>query len=292
MPNGPLGLEHPLVVSDDLDALAERYRALGFAPTRKGYHPWGTGTQLVLFPDNFIELMGIDDRRLIDTPSETGFRFGRFIAEQLDRREGIAMIALHSEDAAADAAAVTARGVEPDGLVNFRRTVTLPDGGKDEAVVSLAMLIDRQQPQLSHFICQQHRPEFVWVPEWMQHPNGALAIAQVVYAAAEPDAHRQRFAGIWGEDALHDLSNGFRVATAGGELLMLDRPAAEARFAPVEMPYGWRDAAGAVAIAVRVADLNRVHLLMMQNRVPHLRMAESLRIPPPHAGNVILEFVG
>lgn len=292
MPNGPLGLEHPLVVSDDLDALAERYRALGFAPTRKGYHPWGTGTQLVLFPDNFIELMGIDDRRLIDTPSETGFRFGRFIAEQLDRREGIAMIALHSDDAAVDAAAVTARGVEPDGLVNFRRTVTLPDGGKDEAVVSLAMLIDRQQPQLSHFICQQHRPEFVWVPEWMQHPNGALAIAQVVYAAAEPDAHRQRFAGIWGEDALHDLSNGFRVATAGGELLMLDRPAAEARFAPVEMPYGWRDAAGAVAIAVRVADLNRVHLLMMQNRVPHLRMAESLRIPPPHAGNVILEFVG
>jgi hypothetical protein len=292
MAKGPLGLEHPLVVSDDLDTLVERYRAMGFAPTRKGYHPWGTGTQLVLFPDNFIELMGIDDRRLIDTPSEDGFRFGRFIADQLDRREGIAMIALHSDDAAADVAAVTARGVAPDGLVNFRREVTLPDGSKDEAVVSLAMLIDWQQPQLSHFICQQHRPEFVWVPEWMQHPNGAQAIQHVVYAAAEPDAHRQRFAGIWGEDALHDLGNGFRVATAGGELLVLERPAAEARFAPVEMPYGWRDAACAVAIAVRVADLNRVHLLMMQNRVPHVRMAESLLIPPPHAGNVILEFVG
>ena len=222
MPNGPLGLEHPLVVSDDLDALAERYRAMGFAPTRKGYHPWGTGTQLVLFPDNFIELMGIDDRLLIDEPSETGFRFGRFIADQLNRREGIAMIALHSEDAAADAAAVTARGVEPDGLVNFRREVTLPDGATDEAVVSLAMLIDWEQPQLSHFICQQHRPEFVWVPEWMDHPNGALAIEQVVYAAAEPDALRQRFAGIWGEHALHDLgtrlprgNRGRRTAGAG-----------------------------------------------------------------------------
>ncbi len=253
--------------------------------------PGAPATQLVLFPDNFIELMGIDDRRLIDTPSETGFRFGRFIADQLDRREGIAMIALHSEDAAADVAAVTARSVAPDGLVNFRREVTLPDGAKDEAVVSLAMLIDWQQPQLSHFICQQHRPEFVWVPAWMQHPNGAQAIVRVVYAAAEPHAHRPRFAGIWGEDALRDLGNGFRVATAGGELLMLDRPAAEARFAPVQMPYGWRDAPGAVAIAVRVTYLNRVHLMMMQNRVPHVRMADSLRIPPPHAGNVILEFV-
>lgn len=290
MPNGPLGLEHPLVVSDDLDALAGRYRAMGFAPTRKGYHPWGTGTQLVLFPDNFIELMGIDDRSRIDVPSETGFRFGRFIADQLDRREGIAMIALHSDDAAADVAAVTARGVEPDGMVNFRREVTLPSGAKDEAVVSLAMLIDWKQPQLSHFICQQHRPEFVWVPEWMQHPNGAQAIAQIVYAAAEPHAHRQRFAGIWGEDALHDEGNGFRVSTAGGDLVVLDRPAAEGRFAPVEMPYGWSDAACAVAITVRVADINRMHLMMMQNGVPHVRMAELLRIPPSYAGNVILDF--
>jgi hypothetical protein len=290
MTNGPLGLEHPLVVADDLDALAERYRAMGFAPTRKGFHPWGTATQLVLFADNFIELMGIDDRRLIDTPSETGFRFGRFIADQLERREGIAMIALHSEDAVADAAAVTARGMAPDGLVNFRRAVTLPDGAKEEAAVSLAMLIDWQQPQLSHFICQQHRPEFVWVPEWMQHPNGAQAIRQVVYAAAEPDALRQRFAGIWGADALHDMGRGFRVATAGGELLVLDRPAAEARFAPVELPYGWRDAACAVAISVRVADVNRVHLMMMQRGVPHVRMAEALCVPPSYAGNVILEF--
>ena len=171
----------------------------GLRADAQGLPPWGTGTQLVLFPDNFIELMGIDDHLLIDKPSETGFRFGRFIADQLNRREGIAMIALHSEDSAADAAAVTARGVEPEGLVNFRREVTLPDGATDEAVVSLAMLIDWDQPQLSHFICQQHRPEFVWVPEWMDHPNGALAIEQVVYAAAEPDALRQRFAGIWGE---------------------------------------------------------------------------------------------
>ena len=101
---------------------------MGFAPTRKGYHPWGTGTQLVLFPDNFIELMGIENHFLIDEPSETGFRFGRFIADQLNRREGIAMIALHSDDAVADAADGDSAWRGTRRAVNFRREVTLPDG--------------------------------------------------------------------------------------------------------------------------------------------------------------------
>jgi len=291
MPNGPLGLEHPLVVSNTLDRLAENYRAMGFAPTRKGYHPWGTATQLVLFPENFIELMGIDDRSLIDEPSPSGFRFGRFIADQLNRRDGIAMLALHSDDAQADVAAVTARGMEIDGLIDFRREVVLPDGATDEAVVTLAMLIDWEQPQLSNFICQQHRPEFVWVPEWMEHPNGAYAIARIVYAAAEPVAVRPRFAGIWGEAALTELENGFSVATPGGELLVLDRPSAEARFAPVQMPFGWRDAPCAVGITVRAADINLVHMCMLRNMVPHVRMDECVRIPPSFAGNVVLDFV-
>ena len=289
--NGPLGLEHPLVVSHDLDALVERYRATGFAPTRRGHHPWGTGTQLVLFPDNFIELMGIEDRGLIDVPSPTGFRFGRFIAEQLDRREGIAMIALHSDDARADLATVTARGVRNDGLVDFRRGVVLPDGTKDEAVVTLAMLIERGQPQLSHFICQQHRPEFVWVPAWMRHPNGAESILRVVYAVAEPDAVRPRFAGLWGETALLECEGGYSVTTPGGELLVLDRCSAQERLAPVPMPAGWCDAPCAVAITLRAPDLDLVHRVMLRNAVPHRRLDGLVCVPPAQAGNVVLEFV-
>lgn len=288
MPNGPLGLEHPLVVSRNLDALAERYRAMGFAPTRKGLHPWGTGTQLVLFADNFIELMGIEDRSLIDLPNDTGFRFGRFIADQLNRREGVAMVALHSEDAKADLAGVTERGIANAGLVGFRRAVTLPDGTQDAAVVTLAMLIAADEPQLSHFICQQHRPEFVWVPDWMHHPNGAAAITRVVYAVEVPFAVRPRFAGIWGEAALVDVDGGFAAQTPGGEFLVLDRPSAEARYAP--MPEAWRDAPCAVAITVRAPDIDLARGFMLRNGVPHSRTDTTLRVPPSHAGNVVLEF--
>ena len=57
--------------------------------------------------------MGIEDRGRIDLVAGSGagrFRFGRFIADFLDRREGIAIVALHSKDGHADLAAVDQHG--------------------------------------------------------------------------------------------------------------------------------------------------------------------------------------
>jgi hypothetical protein len=294
MANGPLGLEHPLVCSRDLDALAARYRALGFAPTPKGLHPWGTGTQLMMFPDNFIELMGIEDRSRIDVtaPPDTpgGFRFGRFIADFLDRREGIAMVALHSRDARADLAAVQARGVPSAGCVHFRRTVRLPDGQAGEAVVTLGMLIDPAQPQLSYFLCHQHRPELVWVADWLHHPNGALAISRIIYAAADPALVRSRFAAIWGDSAITHEPGGFRGTTAGGEFLVLNQSACRERFAETVMPDGWHAAPCAIAIGVRVSTLEPVLGHLSSNNVPAVRKGGTIVVGPPHGGQVILEF--
>jgi Glyoxalase-like domain len=294
MANGPLGLEHPLVCSRDLDALATRYRALGFAPAPKGLHPWGTGTQLVMFPDNFIELMGIEDRSRIDvtTPPDApgGFRFGRFIADFLDRREGIAMVALHSRDARADLAALQARGVPSAGVVDFRRAVRLPDGRAGEAVVTLGMLIDTTQPQLSYFVCHQHRPELVWVPDWLQHPNGALAISQIIYAAADPASVRLRFAAIWGASAMMPEPGRFRVTTAGGDFLVLNHSTCRERYAGIAMPDGWDTAPCAIAIGVRVSTLEPVLGHLSSNNVPAVRKGGTVVVGPPHAGQVILEF--
>jgi hypothetical protein len=291
MPNGPFGLDHTLLVTDSIDTLAERYRRLGFAPTKRGFHPWGTTNHLILFPDNFIELLGIADRDLLDEPSESGFRFGRFIARALDRSEGVAMIALHSDDLAADTEALAARALEPDGTVNFRRAVTLPDGSEDEAAFSLAMLLDEDRPRLSYFLCQQHRPELLSVPESMQHPNGAQAITRITCAVGEPFAIWSRFKQIWGEAALTDVDGGFSVATAGGELLILDRLTIDSRYLQTPLPQGWREEACVVAIAVRVRSLVELHIQLLPANVPFLLRDDVIRIPPSYAGNVILEFV-
>jgi hypothetical protein len=291
MPNGSFGLGHPVLVTDSLDTLAERYRRLGFAPAKRGLHHWGTANHLVLFPDNFIELLGIADHDLLDEASETGFRFGRFTARALDRNEGVAMVALHSDDIAADTDALAARGLEPDGRVNFSRAVTLPDGSQDEVAFSLAMLMDEDQERLSYFLCQQHRPDLLSVPGSMAHPNGAQAITRITYAVGEPFAVWSRFKQIWGEQALTDVDGGFSVATAGGELLVLDRMTIESRYFQTPLPQGWREEACAVAITVRVRSLQALHVHMMTANLPFLLKDEGMHIAPGEAGNVILEFV-
>ncbi|HTI82849.1 MAG TPA: VOC family protein [Acetobacteraceae bacterium] len=291
MPNGPFGLEHPIVATDNLDALAERYRRLGFAPTKRAFHPWGTANHLVVFAGSFIELLGIADADLLDDPGETGFRFGRFIARTLDRTDGVAMVALRSNDIAADTQALAARGLEPDALVNFRRAATLPDGTEDEAAFSLAMLMDEERPRLSYFLCQHHRPEFVFVPKWMDHPNGALAITRITYAVGEPFAVWSRFKQIWGEPALTDVDGGFSVETAGGQILVLDRMTIENRYFQTPLPQGWREEACAVAITIRVRSLHALHVHMLTANVPFLLKDDAMLIAPREAGTVILEFV-
>src|SRR5579859_2791974 len=99
MSNGPFGLEHPLVTVHDLEATAARYQRLGFDPTPLGRHPWGTINRLVMFPDNFIELIAIGDPAAIEADPVGGHKFGRLVRESLALGEGLSLLALRSRDA-------------------------------------------------------------------------------------------------------------------------------------------------------------------------------------------------
>ncbi|MDE2576433.1 MAG: VOC family protein, partial [Rhodospirillales bacterium] len=222
MTNAAFGIEHPLVTVRDIDAVAARYAAIGFAPRPLGRHPWGTVNRLIMFPDNFIELIAVADPAAIEADPVGGHKFGRRVRDRLALGEGISLMALHSKDAPADEAIARARGAASDGLVDFRRAVRLPDGSMDEAVVTLSILPDAALPGTTMFLCHQHKPHLVWNADWLVHPNGAEAITEVTYLAPDPAAVAGRLAAIWGAGNLTRIEGGLRVATAGGAVLALD----------------------------------------------------------------------
>lgn len=220
--NASFGIDHPLLATHDIEGLRNRLIALGFNMTAIGKHPWGTSTSLAMFDGCLLEIMGIYDATLIDEVPAGDFRFGRHIYEYLQMREGIALTALHSTDSQHDAAHAADAGFHVAGHLEFGRDVVLPDGTAGRTKTTLALLPDETYPRLSFFLCQQHRPELIYVPEWLEHPNGVTGICGVTVVAQRNDhaALKFRFEGLYGES--EEITGGMAFETANGTMRILE----------------------------------------------------------------------
>ncbi|VVE82944.1 VOC family protein [Pandoraea sputorum] len=292
--NSRFGIDHPLVTVHDHPRRLAHYERMGFAPSPVSYHPWGTVTSLMMFGDNFIELIGVDDASKFGTNAVGDFCFGRYLGSFLAREEGVSLIALHSKDARADHTRLTQAGLETQGIIDFRRAMRKPDGTPDEAVVALGLFIDDSLGDASNFICHQHRPELIWVPEWQNHANGVTGIVGITYVAPDTVSLRTlatRWQRMYG--ARHvDLYDGGAVADTGcGHLRAMSPQRAEARYAAVGLPMAQGVRTHAVAITLLTPDLAHVEALWRENGVPYGYNEHGLVVEPEFAGNVVLEFV-
>ncbi len=286
-----LGIDHPLVAIADMDKAAADFERLGFFINPRHHHPWGTDNHLLMFPENFIELISVYDHSKLDMTNEKGFAFGRFIQNSIERKEGISLVALHSEDARADHKMLEERQVENQGIVDFRRVAHRPDGSEEEAVVSLVMLINSQEPAISNFFCHQHRPDLVWVKDWMTHPNGANAITMVSYVAENPADFYSRFTGIYGEQAVSIDNDRLVAKTDRGDFEVLSPERAKVRFAGVEIPCDEHQYPSGIAIRVTTDSIDQAKGYLEANQVEYILTEEGgLRIAPHYAGNTIIEI--
>ena len=225
--NASFGIDHPLIAVHDIEQLRERLIGMGFNMTAIGKHPWGTSTSLAMFDGCLIEIMGIYDASLIDEVPAGDFHFGRHVYEHLMQREGVALSALHSTDSQVDAQRAQAAGFTTAGHLEFGRDVTLPDGRQDRTKTTLALLPDARWPRLSFFLCQQHRPELVYVPQWLAHPNSVHGICGVTVLAAPElqDVLRDKFSALYGNGKA--VNGGYELETANGHLRLMSQESIE-----------------------------------------------------------------
>ncbi|MFS4437431.1 VOC family protein [Paracoccaceae bacterium GXU_MW_L88] len=189
-----LGLDHALVAVRDIERARKFYMDLGFASRGLSQHPWGTSTAVFIFRDQLFEIVSIAYASLLGSYETGGFRFGEHVAEHLAQGEGVALTALNSRDAEADAAALEARGLTVTGTIDFGRDLTREDGTADRTKTRLKILYNPDFPRLSLFACQQFRRDLIEYPEWMAHPNGVNAISGMTILA---DAHEIPEIAAW-----------------------------------------------------------------------------------------------
>jgi hypothetical protein len=177
-----------------------------------------------MFRRGYIELLA----RVSDTP----------LARQLEQRiacyVGVHLLAFGTADAAAEHARLRREGFAPLPLVALRR----PGFGGD-AAFSVARVPPDAMPEGRVQFCQHHTEATVWAPDWLDHPNGALALDEVLIAVADPDEAASRFSRFAGR-AERRLGAGHRLlATERGRVHLVDTPrlAALIGATPPTLPY-------------------------------------------------------
>ena len=288
----PRAIDHVVHASRDLSAQADFYRRLGFTVGARNHHPWGTENHIVQFPGHFIELIsaGPGFRPAVD-PDPREFSFAGFIATELDRGEGLCMLAVKSDDARATHREFAAGGLGGFEPFHFERKGKRPDGGDSHVAFTLAFARAPLMPHIGFFACQHHHPEDFFAPALQQHANGATGVAGLVVVAENPAAHAEFLSAFTGQREMLATSMGVDIELAPGQSLEILTPLAFAhRFGEAALDESRAPDARIAACRILVRDMAVLEDLLNDAGVPAIRAAHRLVVPPSAASGAALAF--
>jgi len=274
-----LGADHVVVTVRDLDAAAAQWRKLGFTLSPRGTHSpqMGSGNYTIMFGEDYLELLGV----LHETEQNKPTR------EFLKNREGIERTAFTTDDAAAGAADLSARGLVPLGPVHFGRPVDLPNGGKGEAKFNVFRWPLSESPGgMRIFACQHLTRDTVWIPELQKHANGASRIVAIEILSADPRGAAEHMSRLIDQPA--SVADGaFRVHSGGkrADFVFYDAAGFAKRY-----PDAVRAGAapeGATALVIGTGDLAAATKALGATGIAHHGMVS---VPAKAANGTVVSF--
>jgi catechol 2,3-dioxygenase-like lactoylglutathione lyase family enzyme len=248
------GLDHLVHAVRDLDAAAELYRRLGFTVGARNRHAWGTHNYLVQMPGFFVEMLTVAEPEKLGSDGFSAL-FGTFNRLFLKNQEGLSLLILESDDAAADAARFRSAGIGASDTMRFEREGKRPDGSAVKVGFSLAFARDAKAPAIGFAVCQQHFPENFWNPAFQQHANTVSGIAGTVLVSQSPRDHEAFLSAFSGVRADSASANCITASTPRGEISVMDPAAFRSRFGvePPDVCRGGRLAAARFRVHDRSA---------------------------------------
>jgi catechol 2,3-dioxygenase-like lactoylglutathione lyase family enzyme len=276
-----LGLDHVIILVRDLDDADARLTRLGFRPTPRGVHSAHMGTAnatVMLENGTYLEVLGV----LEATPANADSR------AVLAEREGPFGLALKTDDAHAAAEAFEAAQIAAGGALAFVRPVAFPNGTQD-ACFTVARARPDATPGASLFVCQHHTPDIVWREDYLEQPNGATGLAEVIGIADDLLAIEDAYGAIFG-GRVRRADDRVTIAAGDAQITFLSPGAFAERF----------DAAGEpvcspkprlAGLRVQVRDLDRTKATLQRNRVPWTEGAGgSVLVAPDQGCGTLFEF--
>lgn len=277
------GVDHIFLLVKNLEESAEQYQRLGFTLSPRGLHSKekGTGNYTIMFPEDYFELLGI----VAETPGNLHQR------EKLAAQgEGLHAVACRIDNARDAKAALTGLGIETGDVGVFSRPVELPNGGEGVAAFETVSFSDSEVPQGMVFMCQHKTRETVWLPELIEHANGANGLSAIIAVSDEPETAARGFARLYAEGKATAEDGAWRVYTGprSAEILVYGRAQAEQLYGADVINKTSSEAFS--GLRIRVADIETVRAVLKDNKVAYTQTASSIVVSPDDANGTILEF--
>lgn len=277
-----IGIDHAVVMVQDLDMAAENYRQLGFTLSPRGTHSahMGTGNYTIMFDPDYMELLGV----LVPTEHNAPAR--AFVERH---GEGIERVAFTAVDAAAGADEIRARGLTPIGPTDFERPVTLPNGTVSAAKFRTFMWPTAEAPGgVRIFACQHKTRETVWIPELMTHANAAKRISEVLIATPEPAQEAAHLARLIDREPRAEADGAVTVTSGGdrADFVYLTLDQLRKRYPGV--PLAGLSERGGAALVLVSGDIAATEKAL---GLAGIRSGAAVVVPPAKCNGTLLAFI-
>ena len=274
------GIDHCFALVRDLDSAKAAYERLGFTLSPRGVHSAhkGTANHTIMFERDYFELLGV----VAPTPSNAHQR------KVLENREGLAAIALQTDDAAAAAAEMRAAGVALGDPVGFARPVRLPDGSIGEAAFRTVQFPEGIVPGFHLFCCQHLTPQNTWVPGLMHHANTATALHSLVAVSAQPAADAATTARLFATEPVSEGPDTLRVETGTVPIRFMGPGRFEAQYPDRDLTG--MPSSGLVALVIAIRSGDAAAAALTGHGVPFSRSGAATIVAPRDACGATIVF--
>ena len=183
------GIDHLVIVVNDLDQAARDYEQLGFTVVPGGRHPVGSHNMLIAFADgSYLEIIAF-------------YREARDHRwwSPLEKGERLVDYCMQTDDLQGDTKKLREAGVAINDPVPWSRN--RPDGYEIKWLLSLATGSHRG---VAPFLIQDVTPRVERIPQEFRHANGAMGIGTLTIAVEELSTVQR-----WYETALGAAATAF-----------------------------------------------------------------------------------
>ena len=197
-----LSLDHLVINTHfEMNAAHDIFEQLGFTLTPRGRHSLGSINHLMVFENDYLELIGL--------PSDGG----PLRKEVLESPVGIDGLVFQTSDAARTHQLLQANGLAVQPVQAFSRPVEL-DGVVSEARFETVRFEPGQFNAGRLYYCKHFTPELVWRKEWQAHSNRVNKIAGLAIVCESPKQEATHYVAAAGGIAVAGANGEYRVCGA------------------------------------------------------------------------------